>query len=118
MFDHIGFNVRDFDKSLKFYVAALAPLGLGVIHLEKHWAMIGGPKGRLDRLRATTPAAMRLLLTVRRKLRQEPCEKSSQRKERAEPIDTLDSDGVGQAAEDRRGDTAKAEIETIEQTPD
>ena len=31
MFDHIGFNVGDFDRSLAFYWAVLAPLGIGVL---------------------------------------------------------------------------------------
>ncbi len=30
MFDHIGFRVKDVEASRKFYVAALAPLGVGV----------------------------------------------------------------------------------------
>jgi catechol 2,3-dioxygenase-like lactoylglutathione lyase family enzyme len=30
MFDHIGFRVRDVGASRKFYLAALAPLGVGV----------------------------------------------------------------------------------------
>ncbi len=47
MFDHIGFNVGDFDRSLAFYEAALAPLGLGVLSKGEGWAMVGGPDGRL-----------------------------------------------------------------------
>ena len=31
MFDHIGFTVKDVEASRKFYVAALAPLGVGVV---------------------------------------------------------------------------------------
>jgi catechol 2,3-dioxygenase-like lactoylglutathione lyase family enzyme len=30
MFDHIGFRVRDMETSRRFYLAALAPLGVGV----------------------------------------------------------------------------------------
>jgi catechol 2,3-dioxygenase-like lactoylglutathione lyase family enzyme len=30
MFDHVGFRVRNLDASRKFYLAALAPLGVGV----------------------------------------------------------------------------------------
>ena len=30
MFDHIGFRVRDVEASRRFYLAALAPLGVGV----------------------------------------------------------------------------------------
>ncbi|MGA2043704.1 MAG: VOC family protein [Roseiarcus sp.] len=31
MFDHIGFSVEDFPASRAFYLAALAPLGFGVV---------------------------------------------------------------------------------------
>ncbi len=31
MIDHIGYPVRDFDASLRFYTAALAPLGYSVL---------------------------------------------------------------------------------------
>ena len=31
MFDHVGFNVGNFEKSLAFYKAVLAPLDLGVL---------------------------------------------------------------------------------------
>lgn len=47
MFDHIGFNVSDFDRSLDFYTRALEPLGLGVLGQGEGWAMIGGSNGRL-----------------------------------------------------------------------
>ncbi len=47
MFDHIGFNVADFAKSKAFYLAALKPLGLGLLAEGEGWAMIGGPSGRL-----------------------------------------------------------------------
>jgi len=47
MFDHVGFNVSDFEKSLLFYKAVLAPLELGVLHQGEGWAMLGGPNGRL-----------------------------------------------------------------------
>ena len=36
MFDHIGFNVGDFDRSLAFYWAVLAPLGIGVLDPDGH----------------------------------------------------------------------------------
>jgi catechol 2,3-dioxygenase-like lactoylglutathione lyase family enzyme len=39
--DHIGFGVRDFPKSRAFYVAALAPLGIGIVNEGDDWAMIG-----------------------------------------------------------------------------
>lgn len=47
MFDHVGFNVSDFERSLAFYTAALAPLGLGVLGKGEGWAMLGGADGRL-----------------------------------------------------------------------
>lgn len=47
MFDHVGFNVSDFGRSLNFYREALAPLGLKVLNQGDGWAMIGGPDGRL-----------------------------------------------------------------------
>ena len=31
MFEHMGFAVADFDKSLAFYTAVLAPLGVGIV---------------------------------------------------------------------------------------
>ena len=41
VFDHIGFNVTDFQSAKRFFVDALAPLGM-VITLEADgWAMIG-----------------------------------------------------------------------------
>jgi catechol 2,3-dioxygenase-like lactoylglutathione lyase family enzyme len=47
VFDHIGYNVADFPRSLAFYEAALAPLGLGVMSSGEGWAVLGGPGGRL-----------------------------------------------------------------------
>lgn len=41
MFDHIGFNVKDFTKSKAFYTQALAPLGLTIVMEGDGWAMIG-----------------------------------------------------------------------------
>ena len=47
-FDHIGFNVTDFARSRDFYVAALAPLGIGIVAAGDQWAMLGEPgRGRL-----------------------------------------------------------------------
>lgn len=42
--DHIGFVVKNFKKSRDFYVAALAPLGLGIIGEGERWAMLGKNK--------------------------------------------------------------------------
>ena len=47
-FDHMGFNVTDYDASRAFYVAALAPLGVGIAAQGDGWAMLGEPgRGRL-----------------------------------------------------------------------
>jgi len=45
MLDHIGFNVSDFTASLRFYEAALKPLGYIVVASGEQWAMIGGKLG-------------------------------------------------------------------------
>ncbi len=47
MFDHIGFSVGDFHKSKRFYLAALAPLGHGLLADGEGWAMIGDESGRI-----------------------------------------------------------------------
>jgi catechol 2,3-dioxygenase-like lactoylglutathione lyase family enzyme len=47
MFDHMGFNVSDFDRSKAFYIAALAPLGLKIVAEGEKWATIGDPSCRL-----------------------------------------------------------------------
>jgi catechol 2,3-dioxygenase-like lactoylglutathione lyase family enzyme len=39
--DHVGFAVHDFDTSRAFLVAALAPLGIGIVAEGDGWAMIG-----------------------------------------------------------------------------
>jgi catechol 2,3-dioxygenase-like lactoylglutathione lyase family enzyme len=41
VFDHIGFNVKNFAKSKTFYLQALAPLGMGVLMEDRRSAMIG-----------------------------------------------------------------------------
>jgi catechol 2,3-dioxygenase-like lactoylglutathione lyase family enzyme len=43
--DHVGFNVSDFPKARSFFVAALAPLGMGIVKEGEGWAMVGR-KGR------------------------------------------------------------------------
>lgn|SRR5262249_36615747 len=46
MFDHVTLKVADFEKSLAFYRAALAPLGLQEQALDKASKSVGfGPKG-------------------------------------------------------------------------
>ncbi len=45
MFDHVGFPVRDLTKSRAFYLAALAPLGIGVI-VDLPEAVAFGKAGR------------------------------------------------------------------------
>lgn len=47
MFDHLGFNVDDVERSKAFYAAALAPLGMTVLREGEGWAVIGGLSGRL-----------------------------------------------------------------------
>lgn len=41
MFDHMGFDVRDLDQSVKFYEAALAPLGIKLLVHSKEWQAAG-----------------------------------------------------------------------------
>ena len=41
MFDHIGIEVRDFEKSKKFYEAVLAPLGSKLVADLKEWNAAG-----------------------------------------------------------------------------
>jgi catechol 2,3-dioxygenase-like lactoylglutathione lyase family enzyme len=41
MFDHIGFNVKDFSLSKNFYINALAPLGITLLSEGEGWAMVG-----------------------------------------------------------------------------
>lgn len=46
--DHVGFNVANFLKSRDFYVSALAPLDIIVLHEGTDWAMFGEDgQGRL-----------------------------------------------------------------------
>jgi catechol 2,3-dioxygenase-like lactoylglutathione lyase family enzyme len=45
MFDHIGFAVRDLDKTRAFYTAALAPPGLA-IRYEQDDTVAFGPPGK------------------------------------------------------------------------
>jgi catechol 2,3-dioxygenase-like lactoylglutathione lyase family enzyme len=47
VFDHVGFNVAGFQKSKDFYLAALAPLGHGLLAEGDGWAMIGNESGRI-----------------------------------------------------------------------
>jgi catechol 2,3-dioxygenase-like lactoylglutathione lyase family enzyme len=58
MFDHLGFAVVDFDKSLAFYKAALAPLGIGVEMQGDGYAGLGRP-GRMQFLDQPRPDASR-----------------------------------------------------------
>ena len=39
--DHIGFAVSDYERSKRFYAAALAPLGIGLIMEVEGWAGFG-----------------------------------------------------------------------------
>jgi len=48
MFDHISLKARSFRKSLAFYRAALAPLGIEAQELDEHGKSVGfGPPGRV-----------------------------------------------------------------------
>jgi catechol 2,3-dioxygenase-like lactoylglutathione lyase family enzyme len=43
----MGFNVSDLEAARKFLVAALAPLGIGVVRAGEGWAMLGrGGRGQ------------------------------------------------------------------------
>jgi catechol 2,3-dioxygenase-like lactoylglutathione lyase family enzyme len=47
MFDHVGVNVRDFEKSRAFYRQALEPLGLKETAAFEQWkAAAFGPEGK------------------------------------------------------------------------
>jgi catechol 2,3-dioxygenase-like lactoylglutathione lyase family enzyme len=41
VFDHIGFNVKNFAKSKTFYLNSLKPLGIGLLLEDDRSAMIG-----------------------------------------------------------------------------
>lgn len=43
MFDHIGLKVKDLDESVRFYTAALAPLGFGLCSRDDSSAGFGPP---------------------------------------------------------------------------
>ena len=47
MFDHVGFNVSDFARSKALYLAALRPLGMGLMRETDKFAVIGQASGRL-----------------------------------------------------------------------
>ena len=49
MFDHVGVNVRDFEKSRAFYRQALEPLGLQETMAFEEWkAAAFGPEGKYE----------------------------------------------------------------------
>jgi len=56
VFNHIGFDVDDIQKSKRFYLAALAPLGYGLLAEGEKWAMIGNESGCIW-IGASGPAA-------------------------------------------------------------
>ena len=41
LFDHIGFNVTDFQKTRDFLLATLRPLDVGITMAGDGWAMVG-----------------------------------------------------------------------------
>lgn len=45
MFDHLGFGVSNFEASKAFFLAALKPLGIGVV-TEGPWGVGIGPPGK------------------------------------------------------------------------
>ncbi|MCX5496924.1 VOC family protein [Kaistia dalseonensis] len=45
-FDHLGFNVSNFLKSRDFYISALAPLDISIVHEGDGWAAFG-EEGRI-----------------------------------------------------------------------
>ena len=46
MFDHIGLEIRDIEVSKKFYLSALAPLGITLVADLKEWNAAGFGKER------------------------------------------------------------------------
>ena len=47
MFDHVGLNVRDYERSRSFYEQALAALGYGVVMAMDEWKAVAfGPEGK------------------------------------------------------------------------
>ena len=41
MLDHVGLNVSDYERSKAFYLAALAPLGIGAVMEFPEWKALG-----------------------------------------------------------------------------
>lgn len=60
MIDHLGFGVSDLAASKRFFVAALAPLGIAVVMEGEHGVGLGkngGPTLTLSTKRRSLPAA-------------------------------------------------------------
>lgn len=66
MFDHIGLGVSDYAQSKRFFLKALAPLGVGIVMEGEHGLGLG-PKGKpafwLHQISAT-PAPLHLAFTA------------------------------------------------------
>ena len=56
MYDHIGLKVKDLDVAVRFYSAALAPLGHVLASKEATYAGIG-PKGEPGQCKRNGPPA-------------------------------------------------------------
>jgi catechol 2,3-dioxygenase-like lactoylglutathione lyase family enzyme len=57
MFDHVGLKVTDLDASVRFYGAALAPLGIELVSRDEAGAGFGPAGAPALWLSATKPAA-------------------------------------------------------------
>jgi len=65
MYDHIGFKVSDLDASLRYYEAALAPLGLGLCCRDAGSAGLGPKDAPALWLYAGKPAGTATHLALR-----------------------------------------------------
>lgn len=45
MIDHLSLHVRDLQRSVRFYTAALQPLGSAALYQDEHTAGFGPPEG-------------------------------------------------------------------------
>lgn len=66
MFDHVGFGVRDYEASKKFFLQALAPLGVKVV-MEGQYGLGVGSDGKPSlwlTQTSDTPAPLHLAFTA------------------------------------------------------
>lgn len=96
MYDHVGFKVKDLDLSIKFYKAALAPLGYTAASSDQTSAGFGGGRQLLltlcgRRFRRSSRrvwsgrAHGRRWFPPRRKSRRRPRQRQTRRQERLQP---------------------------------